>query len=49
MKDKLILLTRKFPTIYEIHRYEIKQNKNIVLTTYDLEFAKKLVRDYNNK
>jgi hypothetical protein len=47
MKDKLILLERKNPTNYEIHRYEIKQNYNLVLTTKDKEFAKNLVDGYN--
>lgn len=48
MKDKLILLERKHPTIYEIHRGEINTTKNIVLITHDSEFAKRIVKGYNN-
>ena len=48
MNDKLILLERKFPTTYEIHRGEILQLKNLILTTSDKEFAEKLVNSYNN-
>lgn len=47
MEDKLILLKRQFPTEYEIHRYEINQARNLVLTTTDLEFAQRLVDSYN--
>jgi hypothetical protein len=46
-KDILILLKRKYPTEYEIHRGEIVQGRNLVLTTTDLEFAEKLVKNYN--
>lgn len=48
MSDKLILLKRKFPSVYEIHRGEIAQTKNLILTTSDKEFAEKLVNSYNN-
>lgn len=48
MSDKLILLERKFPTMYEIHRGQISQLKNLVLTTSDKDFAEKLVNSYNN-
>jgi len=46
--DILILLERKFPTLYEIHRKEIKRAENIVLTTTDKEFAERLVNAYNH-
>jgi hypothetical protein len=47
-KDILILLKRKYPTQYEIHRGEILQNRNLILTTTDLQFAEKLVKSYNS-
>ena len=47
--DVLILLERKHPTIYEIHRGEIRQTKNLILTTDDKEFAERLVGGYNSK
>lgn len=46
--DILILLKRKFPTVYEIHRKEIRRAENLVLTTTDKEFAKRLVDAYNH-
>lgn len=46
--DKLILLVRKYPTEYEIHRGEINQTKNLILTTKDKEFAERLVNGYND-
>ena len=46
--DKLILLVRKYPTEYEIHRGEINQTKNLILTTKDEEFAERLVNGYND-
>jgi hypothetical protein len=46
--DILILLERKFPTLYEIHRKEIRRAENLVLTTTDKEFAERLVNAYNN-
>lgn len=46
--DKLILLKRINPTEYEIHRYEIRQTKNLILTTTDIDFAHKLVNAYNH-
>lgn len=46
--DTLVLLERKFPTIYEIHRGSIKQAKNLILTTNDKEFAERLVSGYNH-
>ena len=46
--DTLILLERKSPTKYEIHRGSIEQTKNLVLTTDDKEFAKRLVSGYNH-
>ncbi len=46
--DKLILLERKYPTSYEIHRGEILQSTNLILRTSDKEFAEKLVDSYNN-
>ena len=49
MQDKLILLERKHPLIYEVHRGEINNTKNIVLVTHDQEFAKRLVKGYNNE
>ena len=49
MKDKLILLKRKNPVTYEIHRFEIKETKNLVLTTTDLELAERIVNSYNRK
>lgn len=45
--DKLILLVRKYPLEYEIHRGEINQTKNLILTTKDKDFAEKLVKEYN--
>lgn len=47
IEDKLILLVRKYPTCYEIHRHEILQEKNLILTTSDKEFATKIVDSYN--
>jgi hypothetical protein len=46
--DILILLERKFPTKYEIHRGSIEQSKNLILTTTDKEFAERLVNGYNH-
>ena len=46
--DILVLLERKFPTKYEIHRGCIEQAKNLILTTDDKEFAVRLVSSYNN-
>jgi hypothetical protein len=46
--DILILLERKHPTTYEIHRKEIKRAENLVLTTTDKEFAERLVNAYNH-
>jgi hypothetical protein len=46
--DILILLERKFPTVYEIHRKEIRRAENLVLTTTDKEFAERLVNAYNH-
>ena len=47
--DELILLERKYPTVYEIHRGEISQSKNLILTTTDKDFAIKLVDGYNSQ
>jgi len=46
--DILVLLERKFPTVYEIHRKEIRRAENLVLTTTDKEFAERLVNAYNH-
>ena len=46
--DIFILLERKFPTVYEIHRKEIKRAENLILTTTDKEFAERLVGAYNH-
>lgn len=46
--DILVLLERKFPTKYEIHRGCIEQAKNLILTTDDKEFAERLVSGYNH-
>lgn len=46
--DTLILLERKFPTVYEIHRKEIRRAENLILTTHDKEFAERLVNAYNH-
>ena len=46
--DNLILLERKYPTKYEIHRGSIEQTKNLVLTTNDKKFAERLVNGYNS-
>jgi hypothetical protein len=46
--DILILLERKSPTVYEIHRKEIRRAENLVLTTTDKEFAERLVNGYNH-
>lgn len=48
VSDILILLERKNPTIYEIHRGKIQQTKNLILTTKDKEFAEQLVNGYNS-
>jgi hypothetical protein len=45
--DKLILIKRKYPFVCEIHRNEISQTKNLVLSTTDLIFAQKIVDSYN--
>lgn len=46
--DKLILLERKNPTVYEIHRNKIEQAKNIILSTSDKDLATRIVLAYNN-
>ena len=46
--DILILLERKFPTVYEIHHKEIRRAENLILTTTDKEFAERLVDAYNH-
>ena len=46
--DILVLLERKFPTKYEIHRGCIEQAKNLIITTDDKEFAERLVSGYND-
>jgi len=46
--DMLILLESLNPLLYEVHRGEIRLEKNIVLTTKDKKFAERLVRVYNN-
>ena len=48
MEDKLILLTRKGPLEYEVHRYEVNQSKNLILITGDKAFAQQLVNGYNS-
>jgi hypothetical protein len=47
MKDRLVLLHRQSPDEWEIHRYEVNQTKNLILTTKDSEFAMNLVDGYN--
>ena len=47
-EDILILLKRNHPTTYEIHRKEIDNAKNLILTTSDKEFAVRLVKGYND-
>jgi hypothetical protein len=54
MEDKLILLKRqRFPYNgifeYEIHRGEISQTKNLILTVSDEAFAQRLVDGYNSQ
>ena len=44
---KLVLLKRIRPVEYEIHLNEIKQKKNLLLTTKDEAFAKRLVSSFN--
>lgn len=46
--DKLVLLKRNRPTEYEVHRGEIRQTHNLILTTQDKQFAEDLVNGYNN-
>lgn len=46
--EKLILLKRNRPVEYEIHRGEIKQTQNFILTTKDKTFAEDIVNGYNN-
>ncbi len=46
--DILILLERKYPTVYEIHKGKIQQANNLILTTKDKEFAERLVNGYNH-
>lgn len=48
MEDKLILLKRKNPFSYEVHRYEINRDKNLILLIHDLAFAEKIVNSYNS-
>lgn len=48
VSDILVLLERKFPTKYEIHRGCIEQAKNLILTTDNKEFAERLVSGYNH-
>ena len=47
MKEKLILLKRDNPLVYEIHIGEIVQAKNLLLTVRDESFAKDIVEGYN--
>lgn len=47
-QDKLILLKRKNPDIYEIHRGSINVAHNLILTTRDKAFAYRLVAAYND-
>jgi hypothetical protein len=47
MEDKLILLKRLHPVSYEVHRFEINQAKNLVLSTTSEHLAKKIVNSYN--
>ena len=44
---KLILLKRGHPVVYEIHRNEISQTKNLLLTTTDEKFAARIVNAFN--
>jgi hypothetical protein len=46
--EKLILLKRNRPVEYEIHRGEINQTHNLILTTQDKQFAEDLIEGYNN-
>jgi len=46
--DKLILLKRINPEEYEIHRGEIRQTRNIIMTTKDKDLAENIVNRYNN-
>lgn len=46
--EKLILLKRNNPVEYEIHRGEIRQASNLLLTTKDKAFAERLVNSFND-
>ena len=53
MRDKLILLERlnikDFSVeFYEIHRWEVNQSNNIILTTKDKDFANKQTKNGKN-
>jgi 2-polyprenyl-3-methyl-5-hydroxy-6-metoxy-1,4-benzoquinol methylase len=45
--DKLILLERSKPLVYEVHIGKIVHSTNLLLSTYDKEFATRLVNGYN--
>ena len=44
---KLILLKRLHPVVYEVHKNEINQTRNLILTTSDKELAEKIVDSFN--
>lgn len=46
--EKLILLKRIKPEEYEVHKNEIKQSNNLLFSTKDEKFAKKIVDGFNN-
>ena len=45
--NRLILLKKKNPIIFEIYRYDSNNPKNLLLSTKDGEFARNLVDGYN--
>ncbi len=49
MSDKLILLKRLSPIEYEVHRGRVNQDKNLIITTRDKDFAERLVYGHNDR
>jgi hypothetical protein len=47
MKNKLILLKRIKPEIFEVHINEVRQTKNILFSTKDGELAQRVVDSFN--
>ena len=45
--EKLILLKRKYPTVFEIHKNEINQAKNLILSLQDESLAEFITFAFN--